>query len=83
MDSVNVIFAQLDLDVGPENVKQMAEKLGITSQLDGIPAEGIGGLRLGVTPLEQADGYATFADGGVHHPATAIAQVVFPNGEDG
>src|SRR5581483_5581488 len=81
IDSVNVVYAQLDLDVGPENVKQMAEKLGITSPLDGIPAEGIGGLRIGVTPLEQADAYATFADGGVHHPATAIAKVVFPNGK--
>src|SRR4051795_7868995 len=64
IDSVNVIFAQLDLDVGPDNVKQMAGKLGITSPLDGIPAEGIGGLRIGVTPLEQADAYASFADGG-------------------
>jgi len=81
VDSVNVIFAQLDLDVGSDNVKQMAEKLGITSPLDGIPAEGIGGLRIGVTPLEQADAYATFADGGVHHSATAIAKVVFPNGK--
>ena len=81
VDSVNVIFAQLDLDVGPDNVKQMAEKLGVTSPLDGIPAEGIGGLRIGVTPLEQADAYATFADGGVHHPATAIAKVVFPSGK--
>ncbi|HKH15604.1 MAG TPA: transglycosylase domain-containing protein [Solirubrobacterales bacterium] len=77
--SVNVIYAQLDLDVGPDNVKEMAEKLGITSPLDGIPAEGIGGLRIGVTPLEQADAYATFANGGVHHDATAIAKVVFPN----
>jgi penicillin-binding protein 1A len=81
IDSVNVVYAQLDLDVGSDNVKQMAEKLGITSPLDGIPAEGIGGLRIGVTPLEQADAYSTFADGGVHHPATAIARVVFPNGK--
>jgi penicillin-binding protein 1A len=81
IESVNVVFAQLDLDAGPDNVKQMAEKMGITSPLDGIPAEGIGGLRIGVTPLEQADAYATFADGGVHHPATAIAKVVFPSGK--
>jgi penicillin-binding protein 1A len=81
IDSINVVFAQLDLDAGSDNVKQMAEKLGITSPLDGIPAEGIGGLRIGVTPLEQADAYATFADGGVHHPATAIAKVVFPSGK--
>jgi penicillin-binding protein 1A len=79
--SVNVIYAQLDLDVGPDNVRDMASKLGITSPLDGFPAEGIGGLRIGVTPLEQADAYATFADGGVHHDATAIARVEFPNGK--
>jgi penicillin-binding protein 1A len=81
IDSVNAIFAQLDLDVGPDAVRQMAYKLGITTHLDGIPAEGIGGLRLGVTPLEQADAYASFADGGVHHPATAVAKVVFPGGK--
>jgi penicillin-binding protein 1A len=80
-ESVNVVFAQLDLDVGPENVRKTAYEMGITTHLDGIPAEGIGGLRLGVTPLEQADGYATLADGGVHHTATAIAKVVFPNGD--
>ncbi|MFL5892302.1 MAG: transglycosylase domain-containing protein [Solirubrobacterales bacterium] len=81
IDSINVVYAQLDLDAGSDNVKQMAEKMGITSPLDAIPAEGIGGLRIGVTPLEQADAYATFADGGVHHPATAIAKVVFPSGK--
>jgi penicillin-binding protein 1A len=81
IDSVNVIFAQLDLDTGPDAVRQMAYKLGITTHLDGIPAEGIGGLRIGVTPLEQADAYGTFADGGVHHPATAISKIVFPNGK--
>jgi penicillin-binding protein 1A len=81
VDSINVVYAQMDLDAGPDNVKQMAEKLGITSPLDGIPAEGIGGLRIGVTPLEQADAYATFADGGVHHPETAIAKIVFPSGK--
>src|SRR5262249_5400376 len=41
----------------------------------------IGGLSVGVTPLEMADAYATLADGGVHHPATAIAKVVFPDGK--
>ena len=43
-------------------------------------ADAIGGLAEGVTPLEMADAYATLADGGVHHPATAIAKVVFPDG---
>ena len=54
--------------------------MGITTPLDGIPAEGIGGLRLGVSPLELADAYATLASGGIHHDPVAIAKVVFPDG---
>ncbi len=77
-NSVNAVFAQLDLDVGPQNVAETAHSLGITSPLDGYPAEGIGGLRIGVSPLEMSDAYATFADGGVHHDSTAIDRVVFP-----
>jgi penicillin-binding protein 1A len=95
-DSVNVIFAQLGLDVGPDNIARTAYDMGITSPL-GIkgahdipcklgpncyipPADAIGGLSVGVTPLEQADAYATLASGGVHHDPTAIAKVVFPGG---
>jgi penicillin-binding protein 1A len=80
-DSVNVIFAQLDLDVGPENVTQTAHEMGIEAPLESVPAEAIGGLRHGVTPLEQADGYATLASGGIHHDPTAISRVEFPNGK--
>ncbi|HEX6753340.1 MAG TPA: transglycosylase domain-containing protein, partial [Solirubrobacterales bacterium] len=79
--SVNVIFAQLDLDVGPEEVTKVAQEMGITSELESVPAEGIGGLAVGVTPLEMADAYATLANGGVHHDATAIDRVEFPDGK--
>jgi penicillin-binding protein 1A len=77
--SDNTVYAQLDADVGPDKVAQMAHEMGITSHLDGLPAEGIGGLRVGVSPLEMADAYATIADGGVHHRPTAITKVVFPD----
>ncbi len=80
-ESVNVIFAQLDLDVGPENVTETAHEMGIEAPLESVPAEAIGGLAVGVTPLEQADGYATLANGGVHHDPTAISRVEFPNGK--
>jgi penicillin-binding protein 1A len=80
-DSVNVIFAQLDLDVGPESVTQTAHEMGIEAPLESVPAEAIGGLAIGVTPLEQADGYATLASGGIHHDPTAISRVEFPNGK--
>jgi penicillin-binding protein 1A len=79
--SVNAVFAQLDLDVGPDEVRKTAYDMGITTHLDGVPAEGIGGLRIGVTPLEMANAYATLADGGIRNTATAISRVEFPNGD--
>jgi penicillin-binding protein 1A len=79
--SINVVYAQLDLDVGPENVTQTAHEMGIEAELQSNPAEAIGGLAYGVSPLEQADGYATFASGGVHHDPTAISKVEFPDGK--
>jgi penicillin-binding protein 1A len=78
--SDNTVFAQLDLDVGPRAVAQTAKSMGITTKLDGIPAEGIGGLRLGVSPLELSDAYATLASGGIHHNPVAVRKVVFPSG---
>jgi penicillin-binding protein 1A len=78
--SDNTVFAQLDLDVGPKNVRATARSMGITSPLDGIPAEGLGGLRIGVSPLEMADAYATLAAGGIHRNPVAIDRVVFPGG---
>ncbi len=78
--SDNTVFAQLAADLGWDKLDQMAHAMGITSQLTGNPAEVIGGLKDCCTMLEMADGYATIADGGVHHPATIISKVVFPNG---
>ncbi|HEU5143149.1 MAG TPA: penicillin-binding transpeptidase domain-containing protein, partial [Solirubrobacterales bacterium] len=78
--SDNTVFAQLDLDVGPENVAATAKSMGITTELDGIPAEGIGGLRIGVSPLEMSAAYATLASGGIRRNPIAITRVVFPSG---
>ncbi len=78
--SDNTVFAQLDLDLGPARVAETARALGVVSPLDGIPAEGIGGLRVGVSPLEMASAYATLAAGGVRRDPVAIRRVVFPGG---
>jgi penicillin-binding protein 1A len=78
--SDNTVFAQLDLDVGPEQVAETAHSLGIASPLDGIPAEGIGGLRVGVSPLEMSNAYATLAAGGIRRDPVAIRRVIFPDG---
>ena len=79
--SDNTVFAQLDLDVGPQNVAATAKSMGITTHLQGLPAEGIGGLKYGVSPLELSDAYATLASGGIRHRPVAIEKVVLPGGK--
>ena len=59
----------------------MARKMGVTSKLNGYPAESLGGLEIGVSPLEMASAYGTLAAGGVHRDPVAISKVVFPDGE--
>jgi penicillin-binding protein 1A len=78
--SDNTVFAQLAADLGWSKLDATAHAMGITSPLDGNPAEVIGGLRIGVTPLEMADAYGTLANGGSHVPTTIIGRVVFPDG---
>jgi penicillin-binding protein 1A len=78
--SDNTVYVQLAADLGWDKLDDTARSMGITSPLDGNPAEVIGGLRVGVTPLEMADAYATLANGGTHVPATIINKVVFPDG---
>ncbi len=78
--SDNTVFAQLVVDLGPSKMDAIAHQMGITSPLDGNPAEVIGGLNYGVTPLEMADAYATLANGGYHIAPTILSKVVFPDG---
>ncbi len=79
--SDNTVYAQLILDLGPKSVCETAKLLGITTKLDCYPAEGLGGLTRGVTPLEMAGAYATLASGGIRHRPTGIERVVFPDGK--
>src|SRR4051812_26685361 len=81
LKSDNTVYAQLDVDLGPKKVAETAHRLGITTKLDGVPSEGLGGLRLGVSPLEMADAYATLASGGIRSKPEAIQRVVFPDGK--
>ena len=71
--SDNVVFAQLSVDVGPENTVETAHRMGITSPLDAVPSITLG--TSGVSPLEMADAYATLAANGIHHKPQAIVKV--------
>jgi penicillin-binding protein 1A len=67
--SDNTVYAQLIIDLGPKEVCKTAHMLGITTKLDCLPAEGLGGLRLGVSA------------GGIRSEPKAIRRVVFPDGK--
>jgi penicillin-binding protein 1A len=78
--SDNTVYAQLTLDVGPDNVYKMAERLGVN--LAGQkPVASIGLGSLLVSPLDMAAAYATFAAGGIYAKPTAIRKVVLPGGK--
>jgi penicillin-binding protein 1A len=80
LKSDNTVYAQLAADLGESTVTEMARKMGVVSPLKSYAAEALGGLTLGVTPLEMANVYATLADGGYRNSPIAITKVVFPDG---
>ena len=69
LGSDNSVYMQLALDLGPDAGQEDGADMGITTKLDGYPAESLGGLTIGVSPLEMANAYATIASGGVPQPA--------------
>ncbi|HEY3317308.1 MAG TPA: PBP1A family penicillin-binding protein [Coriobacteriia bacterium] len=73
--SVNSVFAQLILQIGPQKVVDAAHALGILTPVRPLPAIALGGLEQGVSPLEMASAYGTLANGGVAMPAHGIAEV--------
>jgi penicillin-binding protein 1A len=62
--SDNSIYAEVGLRVGTERIADLARRMGITTPLSTNPAMTIGGLKVGVTPLDMAHSYETIARGG-------------------
>ena len=73
MDSVNTIAAQLIELSGPEAVLATAQRCGIQSPLQPVYSLALG--TSGVSPLEMASAFATFATGGIRHEPFWIARV--------
>ena len=79
MKSVNTYYAQLIELVGADKTIEMAERMGINGKAafgdDVNPSIVLGGLTYGVTPVEMASAYGTFANNGVHIEPYLIAEV--------
>jgi len=62
--SDNSVYAEVGLKVGTHRIALLAHRMGITTPLSTNPAMTIGGLTVGVTPLDMAHAYETIAHGG-------------------
>jgi penicillin-binding protein 1A len=78
--SINTVYARLIMQIGPEKVVRMAKKLGIVTPLEANPAIALGGLTLGVSPLEMASAYGTLANRGMRVAPRGILRVTDDSG---
>ncbi|MBQ7453645.1 MAG: penicillin-binding protein 1A [Selenomonadaceae bacterium] len=84
--SMNVPTVKIAQALGMDKAIFYAQEMGIsTFVLDGEPndtnlAVALGGMTRGVTPLEIASAYGTFANSGVYIPHIAITKVLDRNG---
>lgn len=74
-ESDNTVFVQLAADVGLPEVVRTAADLGISTPVEAYPSTAIGGLGAGVSPLDMASAYSTFAGGGLHREPYAVGRI--------
>lgn len=76
--SVNAVAAQVVERTGPESVIRTARRCGIKSHLTPVYSVALG--TSGVSPVEMAGAFATFATGGIRHDPFMIWRVEDPFG---
>jgi len=78
--SDNSVFAQLTVDVSPEDVAATARRMGVRTPLLAVPSLGLGAIA--ISPLDLASGYATIAGRGVYSRPMAIRKVILRDGRE-
>ncbi|HEX4283158.1 MAG TPA: transglycosylase domain-containing protein [Solirubrobacteraceae bacterium] len=86
--SDNTVYSQVGINVGTKRIAKFAKRAGIRTPVSSNYAMILGGLKVGVSPLDMAHAYETFAEGGrkVFDPTlgapkqgpTGIAQIYCP-----
>jgi membrane peptidoglycan carboxypeptidase len=77
--SINTVFYQLGIQVGPQKVADAAHQVGISAPLD----KPTGGIAIGdkeVRPGDMASAYATFAADGIFHRPHMVTRVTTSDG---
>lgn len=78
--SDNAAAQTLFRDVGPANVVQWAQTLGISSHLEPDISLALGAYE--VTPIEIANAYTTFASGGEYAEPILVTRITGPDGKE-
>ncbi|GAA4425613.1 hypothetical protein GCM10023169_23430 [Georgenia halophila] len=75
-ESVNTVYAQLNVEVGPQKTVEVAHRAGLpkdTAGLDPTPSNVLGPAS--PHPIDMARAYATFAAQGVRHDTHIVSEV--------
>jgi len=73
--SSNIVAVQVWNTIGGETALWFLKQVGIDRTAEVYPSTAIGGFNIGMTPLEMASAYATFANGGVYREPYAYTKV--------
>jgi penicillin-binding protein 1A len=76
--SINTIYAQLSLAVGPEKIVEVAHRMGITSELPPVPSVVLG--TGAVSTLDMASAFSSFATNGLWAAPHVINRILDENG---
>lgn len=78
-DSINTVYAQLIMQVGPSFAMKLATQMGITSPLLAVPSSVLGSNP--VSPFEMTAAYLPFANGGNSIKPYFVSKVTTRNGK--
>ncbi|NNN18400.1 MAG: hypothetical protein HKL84_00945 [Acidimicrobiaceae bacterium] len=78
-DSVNCAYVRLGVNLGDQNIVNMAHIMGVTSPLIAVPSLAIGSED--VTPLEMATVYSVLADNGIKHNPYFTSKILDSQGK--
>ena len=77
--SVNVVYAQLIMKVGAKNVEKLCNSMEIYD-IGNNPAIALGGLDVGITPLDLSKVFSTLASCGIYNQPVCILKITDPQG---
>ena len=78
--SVNVVYAQVAMEIGPSRIAETAQRMGIVTDLTpAYPSITLGGRSVG--PLEMASAFSNFATNGLWAPPYLIQKIMNAEGE--